>query len=120
MDFWFWVQFVCSLAGVVGLIFLLYWLLKKVKTPTSGVPGGENKLRIISRAYVTRETSVAVVKAGERYFLVGVSPSGVQPVAELSADDFPPTPEPTTPTKSFAEILAENTRAVFGKKKSGE
>ena len=45
------------------------------------------RLRVLDRARVGREQQVLVVQAGERYFLLGSSPSQVSLLAELSREE---------------------------------
>ena len=73
------------MAGILaGAYFFTRWAGKGLGT----LPGlsGQN-LRVLDRISVGRDQSVLVVRAGERYFLVGAAPSGVGLLAELSPEE---------------------------------
>ncbi len=52
---------------------------------------GEAVLDVIDRQQLTRSTGIALIRAGERHLLVGISESGVQMLAE--GDDLATQPE---------------------------
>lgn len=81
-----------------------------------GLPGGSGRFKVLARLPLGREQSAALVKAGERYFLLGVAPSGITLLAELTAEEAeamaPPAPDSAAPP-SFGEAL----RTVLKQKK---
>ncbi len=81
-----------------------------------GVAGGTDRFKVIARLSLGREQSVVLVQAGERHLLLGVAPSGVSLIAELTQEEAqalsaPPSDQPVPP--SFAEAL----RTVLKQKK---
>jgi len=84
------VQLFFSLVGVVGLILLLYYCLAKLKLGNN-ISGGSfasaNKLvKIIERVSLSREAGLALVKAGEKVLLVGISANKITTLEDLSDD----------------------------------
>ena len=104
---------------VVIIIVLAYLFTKYVAGRGGrlmGVSGGTDRFRVLERLSLGREQSMALVQAGERYFLLGVTPSGVSLVAELTQEEaqalHPPRPDQPAPP-SFGEAL----RTVLKQKK---
>lgn len=62
--------------------------------PIPGAPG--RRMKVLDRAIVGRDQSILVVRAGERYFLLGSTPAGLSLLAELSREEgesfLPPPP----------------------------
>ena len=52
-----------------------------------GAPGGTGRFKALARLSLGREQSAVLVQAGERYLLLGVAPSGVTLLAELSQEE---------------------------------
>ena len=81
-----------------------------------GLSGGAEHFRVLERLPMGREQSVALVQAGERYFLLGVTASNVSLIAELTQEEAqtlrPPRPDQPAPP-SFGEAL----RTVLKQKK---
>lgn len=89
-------QMVLALTVVVGGI----WGLSKVMARTRRMGGGTAAsgrrgpslagLTVLSRQHIGKGKSIAVVRAGDQSFLVGISDSGLTPLGELrSGDDGP-------------------------------
>ena len=104
---------------VVAIIVLAYLFTKYVAGRSGGmmgISGGTDRFKVLERLPVGREQSVALVQAGERYFLLGVAPSGVSLIAELTVEEaqalHPPRPDQPVPP-SFGEAL----RTVLKQKK---
>ena len=105
---------VCVLAVVV-----LAWLVTKYvagRGGAIGVSGGSERFKVLSRLPLGREQSAVLVKAGEKYLLLGVTPSGISLLKELTAEEAEavyalPPDQPTPP--SFGEAL----RTVLKQKK---
>ena len=81
-----------------------------------GAPGGTGRFKALARLSLGREQSAVLVQAGERYLLLGVAPSGVTLLAELSQEEaqelYAPSPGQPAPP-SFGEAL----RTVLKQKK---
>lgn len=81
-----------------------------------GLSGGGEGFKVLRRLPLGREQSAALVKAGERYFLLGVAPSGITLLAELTAEEaeaMTAPPPGSEPPPSFGEAL----RTVLKQKK---
>jgi len=104
---------------VVVIIVLAYVFTKYAVGRRGGLlggVGGTEQFKVLSRLPLGREQFLALVQAGNRYFLLGVASTGVSPVAELSQEEaqalYAPPPEGQTPP-SFGEAL----RTVLKQKK---
>ena len=110
---------VWMLLCVVVIIVLAYLFTKYVAGRGSGmmgVSGGTDRFKVLERLSMGREQSVALVQAGARYFLLGVTSSNVSVIAELTEEEaqalHPPRPDQPAPP-SFGEAL----RTVLKQKK---
>ena len=88
------VRVVLSLAVVLGLL----WLMTRISSRRLG-GGRRSPLRVLGRQALGRNASVAVVEAGDRVLLVGVSEHGVNLLTELDplALDLAPAEDDTEP-----------------------
>ena len=81
-----------------------------------GLSGGSDGFKVLARLSLGRDQSAALVKAGEKYLLLGVAPSGISLLKELTREEAealyaPPPNQPAPP--SFGEAL----RTVLKQKK---
>ena len=72
---------------VVVLAYLFTRFLAGRGGGMGGLSGGGEGFKVLRRLPLGREQSAALVKAGERYFLLGVAPSGITLLAELTAEE---------------------------------
>ena len=105
---------VCVLAVVV----LAYLFTRYVagRGGTIGVPGGTERFRVLARLSLGREQSAVLVKAGEKYLLLGVTASGITLLKDLTPEEAEAVyalPPDQPPPPSFGEAL----RAVLKQKK---
>lgn len=89
-------QMVLALAVVVGGIWGLSKVMARVRRP-SGTGGAFGRrgpslagLTVISRQQIGKGKSIAVVRAGDQSFLVGIADSGLTPLGELRPGDDEP------------------------------
>ena len=78
--------------------------------------GGGRRLQVLDRAGLGKDQTLLVVRAGQRYLLLGSTPAGLTLLAELSQEEaqelYAPSPgQPAPPT--FGEAL----RTVLKQKK---
>ena len=106
------------LVCVLVIVVLAYLFTKHVagRGGMLGLSGGNERFKVLARLPLGRDQSVALVQAGERYLLLGVAPSGLSLVAELTKEEAeamcaPPADQPAPP--SFSEAL----RTVLKQKK---
>ena len=108
---------ILSLLGLLAVVVLVLagayaftrWAGKNLSGGFAGV-GGARRIQVLDRAGLGREQSLLVVRAGERYLLLGSSPAGLTLLAELTKEEgegwSPPPPsdglEDKRPTEFFA------------------
>ena len=105
---------------VVVIIVLAYLFTKYVAGRRGisglGMAGGTGRFKALARLPLGREQSAVLIQAGERYFLLGLAPSGVTMLAEYTQEEAQalyaqPPDQPAPP--SFGEAL----RSVLKQKK---
>lgn len=108
-----WLQLILSLVGVIGLIIMLFWALKKLNKRV-GVHNG-NQMRVLDRINIGREGMLLVVSVCGKLMLLGVTATHIEKIQELdiSEEDYFP-PSPNGQQQDFKSILA----AAFGKKQN--
>lgn len=86
---------VLRVVASLAIVAVLLWLFVrasngKLGALLAGSPGGrlDSALDVLERRQLTRSASIALVRAGERHLLVGVTDHGVQLLAE--GDDLEP------------------------------
>ncbi len=104
-------QMVIALLVVVGGIWGFGKIMRRGRR--FGGPAGRGRhkapapgLTVLSRQSVGKGKSIAVVQAGSRRFLVGISESGLNPLGEIGPND-----DPVSPTD---DVLAVGGTAVGG------
>ena len=79
------------LAAVVAVLLLAWLFTRRLAGRVPGMarflPGRDGKLRVLERLPLGREQYLAVVQAGEALLLLGVTPSQISLVRELSAEE---------------------------------
>jgi flagellar protein FliO/FliZ len=115
-----WLRVLLSLAGIIGLILFMFWMLRKVSKMQAVASG--NKLRIIDRANTGRDSSLLVVSVSGRLMLVGVSAGKIEKLCDLdineeeyfgAASDGSNTDKQGSFTGNFSSILSS---LIFKKK----
>ncbi|WP_413284878.1 flagellar biosynthetic protein FliO [Vibrio sp. MA40-2] len=94
-----------SLIFVLALIFSLAWLLKKMRVPAMGNQKG---LAIIKQIPVGTRERIAVIKAGDEQFLVGITSQSINLISRL---DKPIDEEQVTSSQfanQFSQLLKSN------------
>ena len=107
------------LVCVVVIIVLAYLFTRYVAGRGGsflGAGGSTDRFKVLCRLSLGRDQAAVLVRAGERYLLLGVAPSGVTMLAELSREEAEalytrPTDQPAP--RSFGEAL----RTVLKQKK---
>ena len=106
------------LVCVLGVV-VLAWLFTRYVAGRGGMigaSGGSERFKVLSRLPLGREQNAVLVKAGEKYLLLGVTPSEISLLKELTAEEAEavyalPPDQPAPP--SFGEAL----RTVLKQKK---
>jgi flagellar biosynthetic protein FliO len=81
-----WLRTAAALALVVGLIFVARYVLRRLSPAGKTAARGE-AIEVLTRASLGTRQQLALVRVGRRLVLVGSSPSGMSPLAELSDPD---------------------------------
>ena len=103
----------------VLVIVVLAWLFTRYvagRGGAVGLSGGTERFKVLSRLSLGREQSAVLVKAGEKYLLLGVTPTKIDLLKELTPEEAEavyalPPDQPAPP--SFGEAL----RTVLKQKK---
>ena len=80
------VRTIVGLAGVIGVIYGLYWVLKQVKASREEKASGTG-LASLATLPLGAQRSLQLVRAGREFHLVGVSEHGVTPVRTYSEEE---------------------------------
>lgn len=83
-------KLILTLLGVLALIYLIWYLAKRF-TMVSGNAGRLGRgLSVVERLPLTQDKSLAVVRAGSRLLLLGLSNQRVELITELEPEDWLP------------------------------
>lgn len=109
---------------VVVVIGLAYWFTKHVvgKGGFRGIGGGQKTaaIQVIARTAVGKDQQLLLVRAGERYFLLGAANAGISLVAEFTEEEAqkwakPPAQENGGQPPSFTEALQTVIKQKMGR-----
>lgn len=78
---WSFVRMLLILVFVLALIFLFFYLLKKITGQQASV--GRN-IKILDMHTIKGDNSLMLVEAGRQVFLVGSGSSGIRPIGEIT------------------------------------
>lgn len=118
------VQFVCALVGVIALIFLFFWVLRKVNKGI--LTTGGKRLKVLDRASLGGEKSVVVVSVAGKCMVLGVTAGRIDKIEDLSLteEEYLSQLYPEGQEKqdnffaAFSDALAKNVKNMRGKKSS--
>lgn len=94
-------QLVVGLGVVLGVIALVAKVLRGRAGMAIGAARRQGVLAVIGRQSLTKGTSVAVVRAGQRVFLLGITPQSVRSLAELDPAELDAQVEGGGPTETY-------------------
>jgi flagellar biogenesis protein FliO len=108
-----------SLIGVLGLIFVMFYIAKlfQKKHGYGGFFTKGKTVEIIEAVSLSPDKQLAAIRAGKSFMLIGISPTGINKICDLSEDDFPPEDEDDNAPKSFSESFKAVLAEKFGKGK---
>ncbi|MCO2451929.1 flagellar biosynthetic protein FliO [Pseudomonas aeruginosa] len=95
-------QLVLGLGLVIGLIFLLAWLVRRVQ---QAGPRGNRLIRTLASQPLGPRDRLVLVQVGEEQILLGLTPGRITPLHMLKEPVHLPDGEPATP--EFAQRLLE-------------
>lgn len=111
---------VCSLLGVIGLIFLVYygtrWLNKKFRS--NGWNGLERGIKVVDCIGVAQDKQLLVVKVGKKGMLLGVAPNSITKLCDIDDDDISDMLRETE--EKAAVPFSESLKSAFLKIKKAE
>ena len=112
------ISLIWLLVCVLVIVVLAYLFTKYVagRGGTLGVSGGSERFKVLARLPLGREQSAVLVKAGEKYLLLGVTASQITVLKELTQEEAEAVyalPPDQPPPPSFGEAL----RTVLKQKK---
>jgi len=76
-----WISWLLSFIGVIGLILLLFYALKKLSKRVSVASG--SKLRVLDRVSLGRDGMLLVISVTGKLMLIGVTPQRVEKLCDL-------------------------------------
>lgn len=84
-----WLSLLWVAVCVAVILVLAYWFTRYVARGFPGVQGSREseQFKVLSRLALGREEFLALVRAGERYFLLGITPTGISNLAEFSHEE---------------------------------
>ena len=100
------VQWILSCIGVIFLMFMLAYFLKKAKF----IPGLRNGvLKVVAMIAVGSHEKMAIVRAGKSYYLVWITPQKITKLAEIAPGEIEDEP-------ASGQNSAENGKGNFAEK----
>ena len=113
-------QMIASLAVVIGMIFLLYYIYNRWFKGMAGGRSGSGRIRVVETRYLAPKRSLMLVEVAGEYLLLGNGSEGVRLIKKLEfADEFhshnvssPPQPIPEPLRQQFDNML-EKARAGY-------
>ena len=72
---------------LVGAYAFTRWAGKNLAGGFTGVLGGSGRIEVLDRASLGKDQLLLVVRAGQRYLLLGSAPNGVTLLAELTQEE---------------------------------
>ena len=88
---------------LLAVIFLAYYLLKRLGVPGMGAQGGPDAPKLVGRLMLGQHQSVVVVRHRDRDLLLGVTEHSITRLAEDEASDEEGELSPES--RSFASLL---------------
>lgn len=76
-----WIVWLCSFLGVLGLILLLFYALKKLNKRVS--IGTGSKLRVLDRVNLGRDGMLLVISVNGKLMLIGSTPQRIEKLCDL-------------------------------------
>lgn len=108
------ITLVCGLLGILALIYLMFYFSKVIsrKNGMGGISGSGRTVQVLERVPLAQDKFLAVIRAGEKILLLGVSPQQVELLTELSEDDLASSGDKGSPPsgKTFLECFKEAAR----------
>ena len=72
---------------LAGAYLFTNWAGKNLGGGLPGLRGGSGRIEVLDRASLSRDQAILMVRAGERYLLLGSTPEGLSLLAELTREE---------------------------------
>jgi len=111
-------QLVFGLALFVGILYLSYAATKHLAMRLSPDGRSGKNMKIIESLAISKDSCLLIVKAGEKYLLLGKTTGSISLVSELTAEEISSAQEKSSQSgqqMSFAEALKINIAKRMGK-----
>ncbi len=82
---WEIVQLVCIMVGIIGLIILLMWALRKFNKGM--IASGGKRLKVLDRAMLGNDKSVVVVSVAGKCMVLGVTAGRIDKICDLEVSE---------------------------------
>ena len=114
-----WVSLLGMLIAIVVVIGLAYWVTRfiagKGTLPSFGTGRKDDKLSVLVQKQIGKDQRLAVVQAGERYLLVGITAQNISLLTELTAEEAAQwlpdeTPKDDGQTPTFKQAFMDSLR----------
>ena len=117
------VQLICALVGVIALIFLFFWVLRKVNKGI--LTTGGKRLKILDRASLGGEKSVVVVSVAGKCMVLGVTAGKIEKIDDIELTEeeylselYPEGEKQDGFFAAFSDALAKNVKNMRKNKES--
>lgn len=111
------IQLTGTVLAVVLILFLSWYMTRKLGRYAGHMGSANGKLQIIDRISLGQNEMLAIVRAGEKYLLIGAGHAGISCLCELDKDTVSGIQETAAVENDFKEMLLQLTK---GKKKNGQ
>lgn len=113
------IQLTGTFLVVVLILFLSWYLTKRLGKYTGQMSNSNGNLQVMDRISLGQNEALAVVRAGEKYLLLGISHAGISCLCELDKETISHKQETVAaaPRTDFKELLQQLTK---GKIKNGK
>ena len=99
---------ILSLLGVIALIFLTFYASRALHRRMYTFSG--KHIRIIEREMLSQDKSLVIVKAGDKYMLLGVTPQHIDKLCDFDESEIETIEEiPTNESGTFLDNLKKAT-----------
>lgn len=121
--FWDFLKIIAYFCVCVFVIWLSYRVSKAMGGRSMGF-GTSKYMKVVDRAALGKDTSISIVRVGERYLLVGAGSGKVSLICELTREDLTETQD--IPGSDIYSVFKDGVSPVFDKinefraKKSGK
>lgn len=105
---------ILSLALVLGLMFMLFWILKHVSSGRVKSFGSSSRIKILERVNLAPDKFLLIVRVDDKTLFLGVSSSGISKLDELENIEYEES------NKAFDNTFLSNMKRIISAKKSSK